>query len=463
MSDMVPKHAAAKDATAKPTETQKPRSKIGRGGRLVARIVFSPLRLLASIRRSMTAASVTLLLIGIITINIIWGYPWSGLFSACMSMLFVGWTINRIMRPNLEFAFSLPNSSTAGQPFSVVTHVKNRGRLPAMDLSVAFRDTFTGHRAKSRWRNSHRASRSVPCRTLTPPQSRSLIRPAERTDLHASLSFERRGVHALPDLVVTSMFPFHLFRSTRLYPSETYIAVTPRLLSGDDDTLARALLNSLGGWSRKLLSGDALDYTGSREYEVGMPVRRWDFPSWARLGRPIVREFQSPSIQMVTLIVDTSVDADSLKQDREDQPLLERVLSLAATAVIDLTRKTVRVRMYVTSESPTSFDPVESPQSIPDSESLLIRLAAAESVSIDKADSRVQQIIDQVGRLPVLVLTTRTGFQDQHNLPPSVTTIRVDQPNPSWPQAPSSATKKRWRRQTHRPAAVPAVEVGQGS
>ena len=463
MSDVVLNHAAPKDdATANPAGKQKLLSKIGRASRLVTRIVLSPLRLLASIRRSMTAASVTLLLIGIITLNIIWGYPWSGLFSACMSMLFVGWIINRIMRPNLEIDFSLPNSSTAGQPFSVVTHVKNRGRLPAMDLGVAFRGTKPTGKAKSSWRTGNRASRSEPCQTLTPPQSLPLIRPADRTDLHASLSFQRRGVHLLPDVVVTSMFPFHLFRSSRLFRSETRIAVTPRLLSGDEDTLARALLNTLGGWSRKLLSGDALDYTGSREYEVGMPVRRWDFASWARLGRPIVREFQSPSIQMVTLIVDTSIGEDSLTQDREDQPLLERVLSFAATAVIDLTRKTIRVRMYVTSESPSSFDAVGSSQSIPDSESLLIRLAAAQSVSIDDADARAREMVDQVGRLPVLVLTARPDFQGQHSLPPSVTVIRVDQPHPSSPQTPASATKKGWRRHTHRPPTAPAVNVGQG-
>ncbi len=222
------------------------------------------------------------------------------------------------------------------------------------------------------------------------------------------------------------MFPFHLFRSSRRFKSKTRIAVTPRLITGDEDSLSRALLNSLGGWSRKLLSGDALDYTGSREYVVGMPVRRWDFTSWARLGQPIVREFQSPSIQVVTLIVDTSIGEQGVNRDRQDEPLLEQVLSLAATAVIDLTRKTVRVRMYVTSESPSSFDPFESPQSIADSESLLIRLAAAESVSLDDADSRAQQIVDQVGGFPVLILTARPDFQDRHSLPPSVTVIRVD-------------------------------------
>jgi hypothetical protein len=165
---------------------------------------------------------------------------------------------------------------------------------------------------------------------------------------------------------------------------------------------------------------------------------------------------------MVTLIVDTSIGDGSAPHDRNDQMLLERVLSLAATAVVDLTRKMVRVRMYVTSESPSSFDAVGSPQSIPDSESLLIRLAAAESVSLDDADSRAQEIVDQVGRLPVLVLTARPDFQDQHNLPPSVTIMRVDQPHPSSPQPPASASKKRWQRHKHRPATAPRLEVGQG-
>ncbi len=240
--------------------------------RWIAKVLLSPLRLFLSVRRSMTYASVTLLLIGITTVNIVWGYPWSGMFSACSSLLIVGWAINRIMRPKLKLGFSLPNSSPAGHAFPVVTHIRNLGRLPAMDMAVTF---STGRR--------RRRSKQTALTTYHPRESQSslaIIHPAERTDLGGSLVFERRGVHPLPDVLVTSTFPFYLFQSSQRYPSETQIAITPRLITGEEDTVARGMLNTLGGWSRRLLSGDALDYTGSREYQSGMSVRRWDFSSW---------------------------------------------------------------------------------------------------------------------------------------------------------------------------------------
>jgi uncharacterized protein (DUF58 family) len=297
----------------------------------------------------MTAASVSLLLIGIVTMNIVWGYPWVGMFSACGSLFFVGFAINRMMCPNLRIDFSLPNSSPAGQPFSLVTHVQNRRSVPAMDLEISFAQS------QNIRRENHRLSDTGSgCWSRTVPQSLSLIRPGERRNLNASLVNAARGIHALPDIVVTSMFPFHLFRSSRRFPADAYIAITPRPITGDEDALSRGMLDTLGGWSHRLLSGDALDYTGSREYEVGMPVRRWDFASWARLGRPIVREFQSPSIQMVTIIVDTSTSDEASTDGSQHESPVERVLSLAATAVTDLTRKMVRVRLYITSEAPSS-------------------------------------------------------------------------------------------------------------
>jgi uncharacterized protein (DUF58 family) len=390
--------------------------------RWCARIVLSPVRLFLSIRRSMTAASVSLLLIGIITMNIVWGYPWVGMFSACASLMFVGFAINRIMCPSLKIDFSLPNSSPAGQPFPIVAHVMNQRSVPAMDLKVCFGDG-PGHRRKHR-----RSKNTHGCWAPAPPQSLPLILPAERRDLHASLLNDRRGIHALPNLVVTSMFPFHLFRSSRHVASEAHVAITPRAMTGDEDAVSRGVLDALGGWSHRLLSGDALDYTGSREYEVGMPVRRWDFKSWARLGRPIVREFQSPSIQMVTLIVDTSTSDGGPDDQSQNESPVERVLSLAATAINDLTRKMVRVRLYVTSESPSSLAGIGPTHAPSDSETLLIRLAGAEFVSPLDADSRVQEVLEHLGRSPGLILTARRELGLQQNLPPNVSILNVAPP-----------------------------------
>jgi uncharacterized protein (DUF58 family) len=261
------------------------------------------------------------------------------------------------------------------------------------------------------------------------PHRVALIQPAERIFLSETIGFQQRGIHPLPDIVVTSTFPFHLFRSTCRYPCETTIAVTPRLMTGDEDSVARGLLDSLGGWSHKLLSGDALDYSGSREYQVGMPVRRWDFVSWARLGRPIVREFQSPSIQSVVLVVDTS---------QADAELLERLLSFAATAVVELTRRVVRVRLYVTGESEIEIAAVSQSHWATDSESLLMRLAAAESVAASDADDALDAILEHEGRCPVLLLSTRDEVSLDVSASHSITILRVESPaslpqvEPAW-------------------------------
>jgi uncharacterized protein (DUF58 family) len=367
----------------------------------------------------MTGASATLLVIGIVTFNIIWGYPWIGMFSTCLSLLVVGWVINWIMRPNLGFTYTLPRSATAGEPISLLLHGQNQGRLPAMNLNVAIA-------TENRRRRGGQRSQSCPLeahRVLSPPHPLDLIESGQHFNLSSTIAVDQRGIHTIPDVIVTSFFPFHLFRSISSHASRTEIAITPRPMTGDEDAVARGMLDAFGGWSHKLLSGDALDYTGSREYQTGMPVRRWDFTSWARLGRPIVREFHSPSIQLVTLIVDTAGDpSDSSDQDQ----LLERVLSLAATALLTLTQRRVRVRLCLTSEATgdqTASMAIPTPS---DCESMLIRLAAASSVSAELADTRLSEVIEQVGRTPTMILTRRVKLSLPHGSAPGVTLLRVD-------------------------------------
>ncbi|MGI9474875.1 MAG: DUF58 domain-containing protein [Rubripirellula sp.] len=379
----------------------------------------------------MTSASVTLLLVGIVTLNIVWGYPWTGMFSACAAMLLMGWFINRVMRPSLKIDFSLPNSAPAEQSFHLTTHARNRRRLPSMEVTVSFVDPSARPRSWRWWRATQTNSYEV-SQDRRPIAS---LRPSEVVNLNGTLRYLKRGVQSLPDVLVTSSFPFHLFRSSKTYASQTEIAITPRPLTGEEDSIAQGLLNTLGGWSHRLLSGDALDYTGSREYEVGMPVRRWDFPSWARLGKPIVREFQSPSIRMVLLVVDTASEpTDDRGGSISKEQLLERLLSLAATAVNELSRKNVQVRLYVTGES-TSHDTVAAPTHCrSDSETLLIRLAAAEPVEASQSDTQICEVLEQIGRSPVLVISTRSEPGFASAMQGNASMLRVDGPDRGLPQ-----------------------------
>ena len=197
--------------------------------RIVWALLISPLRLYQSIRNSMTGASASILIVAIITLNIIWGYPWIGMFGAMVALLTVGFGVNRVMKPRLRLGFSLPRSAPAGAAFTVITHIENRGRLPAIDLSFA----FDGRRRRSS-RKGKRADLPL-FESLSPDRYVMMVHPHSHIDLTSSVRFGRRGVHELPRVVVHSLFPFHLFRATSRLASDARIAVTPRPLSGDED------------------------------------------------------------------------------------------------------------------------------------------------------------------------------------------------------------------------------------
>lgn len=383
-------------------------------------VFLAPWRLLRAIRYSMTTASVSLLLVGIMTLNIIWGYPWTGMFAASISLMCVGLLANYWMRPRLRIDFSLPSLTPAGQPCNIVAHGTNIGRIPAFDFSLGLRSASEPRRKRTKGKEAETLIETSPAVYF------GVARPGERIDMASLVVFHRRGIQTLPDVVVTTTFPFHLFRCRQFIESSATIAVTPRPLVGDDDATSRALLHAIGGWSHRLLSGDALDYTGSREYQLGMPVRRWDFASWARLGRPIVREYQSPSMQSVFLLVDTGVSNEhSVDQSNE---LMERALSLASAAIIDSIGKSIRIQLYVTSESPSKQRGQENVRaSATDGESLQIRLAQAESTESTTADERIRQVLSEASGGPTLLITPRRHADAIEDLNVAIDVICVDQ------------------------------------
>jgi uncharacterized protein (DUF58 family) len=84
------------------------------------------------------------------------------------------------------------------------------------------------------------------------------------------------------------------------------------------------------------------EYFSSREYQPGMPVRRWDYSSWARLGKPVVREFTDPSCPTAAIILDTFV-ADVHPNGDEEIRELEATVSLAAALSDALTANNYRI------------------------------------------------------------------------------------------------------------------------
>jgi uncharacterized protein (DUF58 family) len=155
----------------------------------------------------------------------------------------------------------------------------------------------------------------------------------------------RRGLQLLPDLSATTRFPLHLVRRAERYRLSRRPLILPFYHDLDSLDLAEKMPQVSRGTSLALQTvGLTGEYVGSREYQPGVPVRKWDYASWARLAQPVVREFSEPRHPSATLILDTSVPTDGWDGS---QPIsvMEAIISLGASVAVALIEQGNRVEL----------------------------------------------------------------------------------------------------------------------
>jgi len=205
-----------------------------------------------------------------------------------------------------------PDRVTAGQPLRIDFTVTNESRWPLLDVAV---ECF---KLPSSWK-VHRDERMVP--TLPPGQS---------VTLSIRVTPHRRGVYQIPPLRAFSTFPFNLFRNQLGRKELPAVLVLPKF-----ESLARINLKignryQPGGVSFTSQIGESPEYIGNRDYMPGDSPRHIDFRSWARLARPVVREFQEEYFHRLGLVLDTFVPRRWLPW-RRDVRSLEAAISLTAS------------------------------------------------------------------------------------------------------------------------------------
>lgn len=148
------------------------------------------------------------------------------------------------------------------------------------------------------------------------------------------ITLHRRGRYRFGPLRVATRFPLGLVKAHLTLPEYGELIVAPRLgrLLPQWATLLEAEL--VGDQRRHPQRGVSDgDYYGLRPWQSGDSLRWIHWRTTAKLGRPVVRQYERRRSRDVAILLDPYLASDA---DERGEGLLELAISLAATAVADV-------------------------------------------------------------------------------------------------------------------------------
>ena len=175
------------------------------------------------------------------------------------------------------------------------------------------------------------------------PETLDAIAPEGRATIELFARFSARGEHHLDRFQIAALVPLGLAQSAPVRSEGLRFVVVPRIARVVRVTTPQNRRHQPGGVARASRTGDATDLLGVRPYRPGDPVRDLHARSWARVGFPVVREYQQEYFTRVGVVLDT----DGTLRLGES---LEAALSLAAGVIAQLCRGEALVDLLVVGE-----------------------------------------------------------------------------------------------------------------
>lgn len=303
----------------------------------------------------------------------------------------VGW-MGRRHRPQLQVRLSMPEAIVCGALAELRVTLKNESDRVCYGLQVNLELT-----EEDVWQFDLRQQPRMPVVDLEPGEQATgvlLVRPRSR------------GRYALPRVRIATTFPLNLMLHSQVATANASVVVTPAydpLLVAESVTGGASLLATVP--ETLIEKGDSWEYYGSREYQQGMAVRRWDYGAWARLGTPYVREYEEQTQANAALLIDTHVPALPASNAPAD-PSLEAAISLAAGLIQSLRKDRWQIHMLL---APGAEPWVQWEPSTNSQEALMERLAELQPAteSWEAMDQRAAATTLPFWEMTIFIVVTR--------------------------------------------------------
>ncbi|MCP4579519.1 MAG: DUF58 domain-containing protein [Deltaproteobacteria bacterium] len=136
-----------------------------------------------------------------------------------------------------------------------------------------------------------------------------VLSPNDRKELKVEILPLNRGRLTLKGLTVARPDPFGLFKSFDHIPLMESVMVLPKRYPLPPIHLSGTRTYQPGGVSLAQSVGDSEEFLSVRDYRPGDPLRRIHWKSWAKTGKPVVKEYQDEFFVRHALILDTFQEA----------------------------------------------------------------------------------------------------------------------------------------------------------
>lgn len=245
------------------------------------------------------------------------------IFSLLLALVGVAMLAGARLGGRFEVRRVLPRFATVGRPFTYRLLVENlTDRVqPGLSARDEVAGELPGYAEWARLREPDEARRNPFDRAVGYPRwawlaaARRRARPAETrvpelpprgtVELRPEILPLRRGYLHLTGVTLARAEPFGLYRAARTLRARGSVLVLPERHPVPRLALPGSRKYQQGGVALASSVGDSEEFAALREYRPGDPLRRIHWKSWARLGEPVVKEFQDEFFVRHALVLDT--------------------------------------------------------------------------------------------------------------------------------------------------------------
>jgi uncharacterized protein (DUF58 family) len=279
-------------------------------------------------------------------------------FTLLLAFLLLALASSFFFRTAFSATRILPRIGTAGQPLHYRVQIKNLTTKNQTGLTLleeladprpAFQEWLAFQLAESKRVRPFRVTQ----RRRENPFRRVKVKEAEVPPLPARGVAEagvemlplRRGILRFTGLTLARPDPLGLFRSFSRVAAPQTVLILPKRYPLPPIALPGAMRYQEGGVALAANVGRSEEFVALRDYRHGDPLRHIHWRSWAKTGKPIVKEFEDEFFVRHALVLDTF-------DDEPNSEVLEEAVSVAASfACTVLTQESLLDLLFVGNQS----------------------------------------------------------------------------------------------------------------